>query len=414
MAANLIGSEIIKLAGEIAEKINQGEPITNLTIGDFDPEIFPIPASLKEGIISAYNNNMTNYPPANGILALRKSLVKFVERKEKLSYDAEDIQIACGSRPLIYSTYQVLLDTNEKVLYPVPSWNNNHYCHLSHAQKIEIQTTPENNFMPTAEEIAPHLKDITLLALCSPLNPTGTVFSKEQLEGICKLVLDENLLREKEGKKPVYIMYDQIYSLLTMESVQHISPVQLFPELKNYTIYIDGLSKAFAATGVRVGWCYGPKEVMQKMKSILGHIGAWAPKAEQVAVANFLNDNSHVDEFLQDINDKIAIRLSKLYNGFTQLKGKGYAVKVIEPEAAIYLTVNFDLIGKKTADGKTLENTADITKYLLEEAKIGLVPFYSFGTKKESTWYRISVGTVSENAIDKMFDRLEEGLSKLN
>jgi aspartate aminotransferase len=413
MASNLVGSEIIKLAGEIKKKIAGGEPIANLTIGDFNPEFFPIPDELKEEIIKSYQNNITNYPASNGMQELRESVSKFLSSREDLEYSPDEILIAGGARPLIYATYLALINPEDKVLFPVPSWNNNHYSHLSSAQQIIIKAKPENNFMPTAQEIEPYIKEVAMIALCSPLNPTGTVFTKEQLKGICELVIEENKRRDALNEKPLYILFDQIYWLLTFGETEHTSPVNLFPELKEYTIYIDGLSKAFAATGVRVGWGFGPKVVMDKMKSILGHVGAWAPKAEQIAVANYLNNTKAVDSYLVEIKSKIEKRLNAFYQGFLKMKEQGYAVDVIAPQAAIYLTVKFDLINKTTEEGKVLGNSADVTDFILNETKLGIVPFYSFGTERDSTWYRLSVGTADLSKIDSIFELVEKGLKKL-
>ncbi|MEY3397548.1 MAG: hypothetical protein RL220_142, partial [Bacteroidota bacterium] len=209
MAENLIGSEIIKLAGEIRDKIAQGDQIYNFTIGDFDPQIFPIPAELKQHIINCYEAGLTNYPVANGNPELRKQVSRLISRTLDVEYGPEDVLIAGGARPVIYAIFQALVDPGDTVVFPVPSWNNNHYTHLSHAKQVMIETSAENNFMPTADELRPHLKGASLLALCSPLNPTGTVFSKEQLEEICDLVLEENASRG-EDEKPLYLMYDQI------------------------------------------------------------------------------------------------------------------------------------------------------------------------------------------------------------
>jgi aspartate aminotransferase len=296
LANTLIGSEIIKIGNEVNELKRKGANIANLTIGDFDPSIFPIPAELKEEIVKAYHDNHTNYPPADGILALRETIVGVLKDRYDLDYTATEILVSGGSRPLIYATYLALIDPGDKVIYPAPSWNNNHYCHLSQANGIAVETTAETNFMPTAALLKPHIKGATLLALCSPLNPTGTMFTKEQLEEICDMVIEENKSRA-EGEKPLYIMYDQIYSLLTFGK-EHINPVSLRPELKDYVIYIDGISKCLAATGVRVGWGFGPSHVIAKMKALLTHIGAWAPKAEQVAVANYFADKTLLDQFL--------------------------------------------------------------------------------------------------------------------
>ncbi len=205
MAETLIASEIIKLAGEINEKIKQGEQIYNLTIGDFDPKVFPIPIELEEEIVKAYREHETNYPPADGMLETRKAVANFLKDKEGIDYSpTTEILMAAGARPLIYAIYQTLVQPGDTVVFPVPSWNNNHYTHLSHAKKIEIKTTPQNNFMPTAAELKPHLKGAALVSLCSPLNPTGTTFSKKDLEEICELIVDENKSRP-EGEKPLYL-----------------------------------------------------------------------------------------------------------------------------------------------------------------------------------------------------------------
>ncbi|TXB64048.1 aminotransferase class I/II-fold pyridoxal phosphate-dependent enzyme [Vicingus serpentipes] len=413
MAENLIGSEIIKLAGEVKAKMEQGEKIYNLTIGDFNPKLFSIPSELKEEIIKAYNNDETNYPAANGIQELREAVSRFLHTREGLEYPASQILISGGARPLIYAVYQTLIDPQDKVLFPVPSWNNNHYTHLSHGQQIIIQTTAENKFMPTAADIKPHISEANLVAVCSPLNPTGTTFTEQGLKEICDLIIEENKKRGS-SRKPVYLLYDQIYWTLTHGDTFHVDPVTLCPDIKNYTIYIDGISKAFAATGVRVGWAFGPQKIIDKMKSILSHVGAWSPKAEQVATANYLNNDNAIDTYLASFKRDISKRLDAFYEGMIKLKSEGFDVDAIAPEAAIYLTVNFNLVGKKTEDGSVLETTADVTRYLLEEAKLAIVPFNAFGADKDSTWYRLSVGTSVYEEITTLFEQLKAALSKLN
>jgi aspartate aminotransferase len=413
MAENLIGSEIIKLAGEIREKISKGEKVYNFTIGDFDPNIFPIPNALKSEIIEALNNNQTNYPPSEGIEALRKSVVHYLQRTLNLNYTIDEVLIAGGARPIIYSIFQALLDPGDTVVFPVPSWNNNHYSHLSNAKQVFIETKPENNFMPTAEELKPFLSDAVILALCSPLNPTGTVFTKENLLEICKLVLEENRTRKLADKKPLYIMYDQIYCALIYNNLIHYEPVGLIPEIKNYTIYVDGISKSFAATGVRVGWAFGPKGVIEKMKSILGHIGAWSPKAEQIATGKFLMNDKKVEDYLGNFKKEINERLTIFYNGFLELKKNDFPVDAIAPQAAIYLTVKIDLTNFKTIDGIVLSDTKDATNYLLNNAKLAIVPFSAFGSSKNSKWYRISVGTSKKEEIGSVFIDLKQALQNL-
>jgi len=413
MAENLIGSEIIKLAGEIRQLMAQGEKIYNFTIGDFDPKIFPIPTKLRDGIIEAYIQNETNYPAADGIAELRKAVAALIQKWQNLNYGEQEILIAGGARPLIYAIYQAILDPGDRVIFPVPSWNNNHYTHLSHATPVFVETTPENNFMPGAAEIAPHLSGATLLALCSPLNPTGTVFTKTQLEEICDLVIAENNSRNA-SEKPLYVMYDQIYSALTFGDTQHFDPVNLRPEMKPYVIYVDGISKSLAATGVRVGWSFGPKKVIDKMKSILGHVGAWSPKAEQVASAHFLQDEAAVEEFMMSFKQEVIQRLNGFYQGIQSLKQDGFAVDAIAPMAAIYLTVKFDLKGLTSPTFGKIETTEQTTAFLLKEAKLAVVPFSAFGASKESHWYRLSVGTATVADVESAITSLRRALSSLS
>ncbi len=412
LAQNLSGSEIIKIAGEINELKRQGQDIANLTIGDFDANIYPIPKQLKEGIVDAYNANQTNYPPADGVLNLRESVSEFLKDGYDLDYNANQILISGGSRPLIYSAYLAVVDPGDKVVFPVPSWNNNHYCDLTGAEAVIIQTHPEHNFMPTADDIRPHIKGAALLALCSPLNPTGTMFTKKDLEEICDLVIAENKSRAA-GEKPLYLLYDQIYSQLTFGNHEHVNPVSLRPELKDYVIFVDGASKCFAATGVRVGWGFGPANIINNMKAIVGHMGAWSPKAEQVAMAKFLKQENDVNSYLTEIKTNLQNSLNTLHEGFQQLKAEGFNVDSIEPMGAIYLTVKVDYAGKTTPDGDLLKTSTDINFYLIKEAKVALVPFSAFGTEDDVNWFRASVGASTLDDIKTLAPRIKEALLKL-
>lgn len=409
LSETLIGSEIVKLGGEIREKIRQGERIYNFTIGDFDPAIFPIPKELENAIVDAYRRHFTNYPAAEGNLDLREAVHSFIKEEEGLDYSVNEILIASGGRPLIYTVFRAIADKGDKIIYAVPSWNNNHYTHFVSGEHVVIEAGPETNFMPTAEAIRPHVKDAVLLSLCSPQNPTGTTFRKEELEAICDLVLEENK-RRSDTEKKLYVMFDQMYWHLTFGSIQHYNPVSLRPEMKEYTIFIDAISKVFAATGVRVGWGLGPATVINKMKAILTHIGAWAPMAEQKAVAHYLGNREAIKKYLVHFKAEIEERLQRIYEGFSALKAEGYAVEAIAPEAAIYLTIKLDLVGKKTADGNVLAAQADVTAYLLNKAGLAVVPFYAFGASKNSPWYRLSVGTCKKEEIGEMIGKLREAL----
>lgn len=411
LAANLIGSEIVKIGNEVNDLKAKGAEIANLTIGDLNSNIYPIPALLKEEIQKAYQNNLTNYPPANGLLSLRKEVSKDLKNRWNLDYSPNDILITAGSRPLIYAVYKTIVDEGDKVVYPTPSWNNNHYAYLTSANAVEVKTKPETNFLPTADDLRPHLDGAVLLALCSPLNPTGTMFTKEQLSEICELVIAENKKRGAD-EKPLYLMYDQIYSNLTF-GAEHVDPVSLFPEMKKYTVYIDGISKCLAATGVRVGWGFGPAHIIDKMKALLTHVGAWAPKPEQEATAKFYENPDNVNVFVEDFKAKLEESLKVLHGGVQDLKAKGLAVDSIEPMGALYLTIKLDYIGKTKPDGAVIENSSDLVFYLINEAGVALVPFSAFGEEKSEPWFRASVGGLAIDEIKVMLPKLENALNNL-
>lgn len=407
----MTGSEIVRLGNQINERIQNGEKIYNYTIGDFDPAVFPIPELLEELIIEAYKEGFTNYPPGEGLLQLRKAVAAFLLDRQGLNYAPNEIQIASGGRPLIYTLFSAVVDAGDKVIYAVPSWNNNHYTHLNAATHVVVPVTPENNFMPTANDIAGHIKGATLICLCTPQNPTGTTLDRDELEKICQLIIAENNSRGADDKK-LYLMFDQMYGTLTFGNIVHQNPVSLVPAMKDYTIFIDGISKAFAATGVRVGWAFGPANVIGKMKAFLSHIGAWAPMAEQHATAKYIVQKAAVNEYLVAFKQQIEERLNKIYDGFISLKQKGYSVDAIVPQAAIYLTIKLDLAGKKAGEA-VLETQADVTSYILSEAKLAVVPFYAFGAEKNSPWYRLSVGTCKLEELEEMFSKLENALALL-
>jgi len=321
--------------------------------------------------------------------------------------------VASGGRPLIYSLFRTLIDKGDKVIYAVPSWNNNHYTHLNQGEHVVIEATAENNFMPTAAALQPFIREAALICLCSPQNPTGTTISKKDLSAICELVLEENK-RRGAGVKKLYVLYDQMYWQLTYGEITHYNPVSLYPAMREYTIFVDAISKAFAATGVRVGWAFGPAEIISKMNAIMSHIGSWAPMAEQKATAIFLTKKAAIDAYLKTFRAAVSERLRQLHDGFTVLKKEGFQVDVLAPEAAIYLTIKIDLKGKKTKGGIVLADQMAVTSYLLNEAGLAVVPFSAFGAAKTSPWYRLSVGTCKLNDIPEMIGKLRDAMGKLS
>jgi aspartate aminotransferase len=405
LAKGVVGSEILKIAAQIRALKAQGAEICNLTVGDFDPTQFPIPEALLAGVQAALAAGHTNYPPSDGVLALREAVARFYAGGLDLAYPVESVLITGGARPLLYGTYRTILDPGDAVIYPVPSWNNNHYAYLCGARAVELPVRADENFFPTPDELRPLLGTARLLMINSPLNPTGTVIDPGVLGRICELVVEENRRRAKAGGdagKALWLCYDQVYWQLTFGSARHATPPEVCADVAPYTILLDAASKSFAATGLRVGWAVMPPAARQRMADILGHVGAWAPKAEQVAMAAFLDDAPAITAYHTTMRARVRERLDALAAGFHAMRTEGLPVEVIAPQGAIYLSIRIAL------PGHTNEATR---RLLLDKAGFAIVPFQAFGLAEDSGWFRVSVGAVSLGEIAAALPRVRAALA---
>ncbi|HEX2657460.1 MAG TPA: aminotransferase class I/II-fold pyridoxal phosphate-dependent enzyme, partial [Polyangia bacterium] len=230
----------------------------------------------------------------------------------------------------------------------------------------------------------------------------------DQLRGICQAVVEENHRRTRAGEKALWLCYDQVYWQLVFSGqgghdVRHVTPPGLVPEIAPYTIILDAASKSFAATGLRVGWAVMPPAVRQRMADILGHVGAWAPRAEQVAMAELLDDDAAVTTYVAGMRARVVERLERLARGFADMRAAGLPVDVIPPQGAIYLSVRFVMPGK---------TNEQIRKLLLDEAGFAVVPFQAFGLAEDSGWFRISIGAVSVDDIEAALPRVRAVLDR--
>ncbi|MBC7789071.1 MAG: aminotransferase class I/II-fold pyridoxal phosphate-dependent enzyme [Anaerolineae bacterium] len=412
MADGLTGSEILKIGAEVRALRAAGAQICNLTVGDFDPAEFRIPRYLEDRIEEALRRGETNYPPSDGTMPLRQAVLAFYERWLGLRFPLESVLVTSGSRPGIYATFLTLVEPGDRVVYGVPSWNNNHYCYLAGAVGVPVVCGNDTAFLPTRGLLEGKVRGARLLVLNSPANPTGTAFSAETLASICDLVLEENARRGKH-ERPLYVLYDQVYWTLTFGDTAHVNPVSLRPEMGPYTLFVDGISKAFAATGVRVGWVIGPAEVIRPMSSLIGHIGAWAPRAEQAATAQLLNATEEVSTYLGDLRRGLRQRLDSLHDGLHDLRRAGLPVDSFSPMGAIYLSARFALNGMRTDDGVVLHTNEDIRRYLLRTAGLAIVPFQAFGAMQEDGWFRLSVGAVSLAEIERVLPRVRTAIESI-
>jgi aspartate aminotransferase len=405
-------SGILKVAGEIRAMQAAGRDVCDLTVGDFDPKHFPIPERLRDAVKAAYDAGATNYPPSAGIPVLREAVQRFYARHLGLNYPLDSVLIAAGARPLIYALMRAVVDPGDTVAYPAPCWNYPFYADILNAQGEAVICSPEDSFQPRPGALDAAIRKASLLIVNTPLNPAGTVTPRAAILKLSETMVRENEDREKRGVRPIYLMYDHIYWMLSF-GVEHVTPCALVPEMAKYTVFIDGMSKAYASTGLRVGWALGPTDVIAKMNIMLMHMGGWAPRPEQTGSAVMLDDDAATSQFHSIFKPALERRLGALHRGFQKLKAVGHPVDSIEATGAIYVSARVHPFGKKDSTGKVIQTNEDVRRFLLEGAGLGVVPFQAFGVPGDTGWMRLSVGAVSESQIESGLSRLGTALSAL-
>ncbi len=396
------GSQILAIASAVRQKAADGQTVCNLTLGDFNPAEFPVPESLIREIQAALEDGQTHYPPADGLPVLRQAIADFYARDLGLDYGMEGVIVCSGARPVLYGTWRLFTNPGDKTVSFLPAWNVGYYAHLNQTDHHYIRTTPESNFFPTVDQVREALPGTRLMVLNSPLNPTGTVIDREVLRGIAQAIVEEN--RRRGDDPPCMLLYDQVYWKLDSSAHPHFSPVQLVAECAPFVIHVDAISKAFAATGLRVGWAVMPPYLQSKMKALIGHMGAWAARPEQIATAWLLNHPDEITAYHLEMKGAVDARLNRIYQGIIRMRDRGLPVDAIAPQGAIYLSFRVDLVGRG------FESNEAIRAFMLDEAGMAVVPFQAFDLPEDSGWFRISIGAVGLDELDACLMRLEAAI----
>lgn len=400
MANNMERSRILSIATEVRTMIADGQEVAPYTVGDFSPAQFEVPPRFIELMHEALDDGQTNYPPAAGLPELRSALADWMKHRFGLDVSANGIIVGSGARPVLYAAFRLFLEAGDGLAHGVPAWNNHYYVHLNDAVDIPLVGTVESRFLPTAAQLKERISEIRVLILNSPLNPTGTCFTSEELGSICDVILEENARRDG---KPVMLIYDQVYSTMTAPGVEHIHPVQVRPEMFEYTVTLDAVSKSLTGTGLRLGWMALPPSLAAPVIALIGHMGAWPARPIQKAAAGVYSDFELLENYFEGFDEKIAARMRILK---TKLSKMHPMVEIVQPQGGIYLTVRFNLFEKIGAT-----SNEEIRQWLLNKAGVAVVPFQAFGLEDESGWFRISVGTVGLDDIHASMDRLEAALN---
>ncbi len=369
----------------------KGIDVINLSVGE--PDFFT-PDHIKAAAKKAIDENHSFYPPAAGIPALRKAVSEKFKRENNLDYAPEQIVVSVGAKNSLSNVMLALINAGDEVIVPTPYWvTYTELVTLCEAKNVIIPGTFENNFKVTPEQIEAAITPKTkALLLCSPSNPSGSVYSKAELEAIAKVI---------ENHPQVYVIADEIYEHINFVG-KHESIAQ-FDSIKDRCIIINGVSKAYAMTGWRIGYIGAPQWLAKAVTKLQGQLLTGPATIAQVAAITALNDDQ---KCVKDMLVAFKRRKDLIVDLIKEIDG----VEIQDPEGAFYVFPKVSSYFGKSVNGRTIKNSGDLCLYLLEVGHIATVSGDSFG---EPECIRISFATSDENLVEAM-KRMKDALGKLN
>lgn len=353
---------------------------------------FDTPENIQQAGIEAIKTGKTRYTAASGIPELKTAICEKLKRDNNLEYDNTNILVSSGAKHSIFNAFYAVLNEGDEVIIPVPYWvSYPEFIKVVGGVPVLVKTKESNDFKYTKECLEKAITDKTkVIVLNSPSNPTGTVYTRTELEMIAEIAVKNN----------IFIISDEIYEKLVYDGEEHISIASLNEDIKKLTIVINGMSKAFAMTGWRIGYAAAESEIIKVMSNIQSHTTSNASSISQYASVEGLNgDQSVICDMIKEF-DKRRIYMADRVNNINYLSCN-------MPKGAFYVMANITEAKGKTIRGHKIENSLDFTSLLLEEAKVAVVPGIAFG---DDDYVRLSYATSMEN-IEKGLDRIEEVLS---
>lgn len=369
-----------------------GVKVISFGVGEPD---FDTPDHIKEAAIAAIKAGDTRYTPVGGTLKLKEAIIDKLRRENGLEYQPNQIVVSTGAKQSLYNAFQVLCQPGDQVILPAPYWVTHlEQIKLAGAEPVMVQTRQENGFKLTAEELQAAITPKTrVFLLNSPSNPTGGVYQKDELAALGRVLLENNIA----------VISDEIYEKLMYDGLEHVSIASISPELKENTVVINGVSKAYAMTGWRIGYAAAPAPVAKAMTDLQSHATSNPTSISQAASVAALNGpqepvQAMVLEFLKR-RDYMLERLNAIPG-----------VVCPKPNGAFYLYPNVSSYFGKTHRGKAVNHATDMANLLLEIAEVAVVPGIAFGG---DDFIRLSYATSLEN-IKEGLDRIEKFLAELS
>ena len=386
----LAPSATLAMSQKSSEMKAQGIDVINLSVGEPD---FNTPDHIKTAAKEAIDENYSKYSPVPGYPDLRKAIVDKLHRENQLDYEVAEILVSNGAKQSVCNTLMALVDEGDEVIIPAPYWvSYPQMVKLAGGNPTIVKTGFAQEFKISPEQLEAAITPKTkVIILCSPSNPTGSVYSQSELEGLAHVILKH---------EDLYVIADEIYEHINYVG-KHESIAQ-FPGMKERTIIVNGISKAYAMTGWRIGYIAAPEWIVKGCNKLQGqYTSGPCSISQRAAIAAYTQSQACVEEMRQAFQRRrdLIVKLAKDIHG----------LEVIEPKGAFYLFPKCNYFFDKSTDGYYIKNSTDLSMYLLEKAHVATVGGDAFG---EPNCLRMSYATSDEN-IQEAFRRIKNALEQL-
>lgn len=376
----VLGSTTLAITAKANELKAQGKDVVNFGAGEPD---FDTPDSIKKAGIAAIEKGKTKYTPSIGTIDLRKAIAAKFLRDNQLTYTPSQIVVSCGAKHSIFNIIQILADDDDEIIIPSPYWvSYPEMVKIAGAKSVIVPTTKQSGLKITPDQLKRAITSRTkILVLNSPSNPTGMLYSKEELKPIAEICVKNN----------IFVISDEIYEKLIYDSNQFCSIASLGKEIYDLTITVNGVSKAYAMTGWRIGYAAGREDIMEYIKKFQDHTTSNPTSISQEAALQALNEPEEKIKAMCGVFKKRRDLICSLFDSIKE-------VSYIKPQGAFYLFCDFSKLG----------NTESIAKRILEDVNVAVIPGDGFGAPG---FIRLSFAT-SEERITEGVKRIAEWIKK--
>ena len=390
-AMNITPSITLAITAKAKELKGAGVDVVSFGAGEPD---FNTPKNIMDAAIKSMEEGKTKYTPTSGIIELREAICKKLKEDNNLSYNSNQIIVSTGAKQCLADAFMAILNPGDEVIVPIPYWvSYPELIKLADGVPVFVEGKEENDYKYTLESLNKVVNGNTkAIIINSPNNPTGTVYSIEELKEIAEFAKKHDLI----------IISDEIYEKLIYDGKKHVSVASISEDAYNRTIVINGFSKSYAMTGWRLGYAAGNAEVIKLMTSVQSHVTSNTNSIAQYAGVEALNGpKDEIEKMVKKFEERRNLMIDRIKN----ITG----LSVIRPEGAFYVMINLENYLGKSINENVINNSVDFSRELLEHEKVAVIPGSAFGLDK---YIRLSYAT-SEELILKGLDRIERFLNKL-